>query len=71
MAVDGTFPTVLGLPRDEQLKWFVALLATSELLFFAGVYTLGEDWWERFRTLFHHEAKRGQSPFSRGSIREA
>jgi hypothetical protein len=43
---------VLGLARDEQLKWFVALLAVSELLFFAGVYTLGEDWWGRFRALF-------------------
>jgi len=54
VAVDGTFPTVLGLPREEQLKWFVALLATSEILFFAGVYTLGEDWWERFRELFQN-----------------
>jgi hypothetical protein len=54
VAVDGTFPAVLGLPREEQLKWFVALLATSEILFFAGVYTLGEDWWERFRELFQN-----------------
>ena len=54
VATDGTFPTVLGLPREEQLKWFVALLATSEILFFAGVYTLGEDWWERFRELFRN-----------------
>jgi len=54
VTTDGTFPMVLGLPREEQLKWFVALLATSEILFFAGVYTLGEDWWERFRDLFRN-----------------
>ena len=54
VATDGTFPAVLGLAREEQLKWFVALLATSEILFFAGVYTLGEDWWERFRELFRN-----------------
>ncbi len=49
---DGTFPTVLGLSRPEQLKWFVGLLVASEALFFAGVYTLGADWWGRFRALF-------------------
>jgi len=54
VATDGTFPTVLGLPREDQLKWFVGLLAASELLFFAGVYTLGADWWERFRELFQN-----------------
>ena len=51
-AADGTFPTVLGLNRPEQLKWFVGLLVASEALFFAGVYTLGADWWGRFRALF-------------------
>ena len=54
VATDGTFPTVLGLAREDQLKWFVGLLAASELLFFAGVYTLGADWWERFRDLFRN-----------------
>jgi hypothetical protein len=51
-AADGTFPTVLGLSRPEQLNWFVGLLVASEALFFAGVYTLGADWWGRFRALF-------------------
>ncbi len=51
-AADGTFPTVLGLDRAEQLKWFVGLLVAAEALFFAGVYTLGADWWGRFRALF-------------------
>jgi len=51
-AADGTFPTVLGLHRPEQLNWFVGLLVASEALFFAGVYTLGADWWGRFRALF-------------------
>jgi hypothetical protein len=55
VVADGTFPTVLGLGREDQLKWFVGLLATSELLFFAGVYTLGADWWGRFRELFRPE----------------
>jgi len=54
VATDGTFPMVLGLAREDQLKWFVALLAASELLFFAGVYTLGEDWWGNFRDLFRN-----------------
>jgi hypothetical protein len=27
-------------------------LVTSELLFFAGAYTLGADWWGRFQALF-------------------
>ena len=46
---EGPFPTVLGLERPEQLKWFVGLLISGEALFFAGVYTLGADWWGRFR----------------------
>jgi hypothetical protein len=49
---DGTFPTVLGLGRDDQLQWFVGLLVASEVLFFAGVYTLGADWWGKFQALF-------------------
>lgn len=48
----GSFPEVLGLGRDEQLRWFIGLLATAEVLFFAGVYTFGADWWGRFRALF-------------------
>ncbi|MDH3652728.1 MAG: hypothetical protein OEN21_00520 [Myxococcales bacterium] len=52
VATDGTFPTVLGLGRAEQLKWFVGLLVAAEALFFAGVYALGADWWGRFRALF-------------------
>jgi hypothetical protein len=52
VVAEGTFPTVLGLNHEEQLKWFVGLLVASELLFFAGVYTLGADWWGRFRALF-------------------
>lgn len=55
VAAEGTFPTVLGLNRDEQLQWFVGLLVGSEVLFFAGVYTLGADWWGRFRALFQWE----------------
>ena len=51
---DGTFPTVLGLNRAEQLTWFVGLLVAAEALFFAGVYTLGADWWGRFRALFRN-----------------
>jgi hypothetical protein len=50
---DRTFPTVLGLARDDQLQWFIGLLVTGEVLFFAGVYTLGADWWGQFRALFH------------------
>jgi hypothetical protein len=60
VATDGTFPTVLGLAREDQLKWFVGLLAASELLFFAGVYTLGADWWGRFRELFRPERGLGR-----------
>jgi hypothetical protein len=52
IVAEGTFPTVLGLGHEDQLKWFVGLVASSELLFFAGVYTLGADWWGRFRELF-------------------
>lgn len=52
LAADGTFPTVLGLPRPDQFRWFVGLLVAAEALFFAGVYTLGSDWWGRFRALF-------------------
>lgn len=52
VTAEGTFPTVLGLSRPEQLKWFVGLLVAAEALFFAGVYTLGADWWGRFRALF-------------------
>ena len=52
VAAEGTFPTVMGLGRDEQLEWFIALLIVSELLFYAGVYALGADWWGRFRALF-------------------
>lgn len=52
LGVDGAFPAVLGLEREEQLQWFVGLLVTSELLFFAGVYTMGADWWGRFQALF-------------------
>lgn len=55
------FPEVLGLARPEQLKWFLSLLLTAELLFFAGVYTLGADWWDRFRNLFAQN-ERGESP---------
>jgi len=53
-AADETFPTVLGLSRPEQLNWFVGLLVASEALFFAGVYTLGADWWGRFSALFRN-----------------
>lgn len=49
---EGAFPTVLGLAREEQLRWFLGLLVASEALFFAGVYTLGSDWWGRFQSLF-------------------
>lgn len=52
LASDGTFPTVLGLAHEEQLKWFLTLLVAGEALFFAGVYALGADWWGRFRALF-------------------
>jgi hypothetical protein len=52
---EGAFPTVLGLAREEQLKWFMGLLVASEALFFAGVYTLGSDWWGRFRALFRRK----------------
>jgi hypothetical protein len=52
VASDGTFPEVLGLDRSEQLQWFVGILAAAEVLFFAGVYALGADWWARFRALF-------------------
>lgn len=55
VSAEGTFPTVLGLGRDEQLNWFLGLLIGSELLFWVGVYTLGADWWERFRDLFRKE----------------
>ncbi len=51
-ASQGSFPEVLGLGRDEQLRWFIGLLATAEVLFFAGIYTFGADWWGRFRALF-------------------
>jgi len=54
VATDGTFPLVLGLAREDQSKWFVGLLASSELFFFAGVYALGADWWERFRELLQN-----------------
>ena len=54
VTAEGTFPTVLGLSRPEQLKWFVGLLVAAEALFFAGVYTLGADWWGRFRALFRN-----------------
>lgn len=57
VTAQGLFPTVLGLPHEEQLKWFVALLAAGELLFFAGVYTLGADWWGRFRELFQGQGE--------------
>jgi hypothetical protein len=59
VATDGTFPTVLGLAREQQLQWFVGLLVASEALFFTGVYTLGADWWGRFRALFD---QKGDSP---------
>lgn len=59
VAAEGTFPTVLGLGHAEQLQWFVGLLVASEALFFAGVYTLGADWWGSFRTLFQ---EKGDSP---------
>jgi hypothetical protein len=52
VATAGTFPTVLGLDRDQQLKWFLGLLIGSEVLFWIGVYALGAGWWERFRALF-------------------
>jgi hypothetical protein len=61
VAADGTFPTVLGLGHPEQLEWFVGLLVAAEALFFAGVYTLGADWWGRFRALFH-QSEKGDSP---------
>ena len=61
---EGAFPKVLGFGREEQLKWFVGLLVASEVLFFAGVYTLGADWWGRFQSLFiPPDPKRGQTPF--------
>ena len=60
IVADGTFPLVLGLGREDQLNCFVGLLATSELLFFAGVYTLGADWWGRFRELFRPERGPGR-----------
>ena len=53
----GTFPTVLGLDHQQQLRWFLGLLAAGELLFFAGVYTLGADWWGRFRELFQGQGE--------------
>jgi hypothetical protein len=52
VAAEGTFPTVLGLGHAQQLKGFVGLLIAAEALFFAGAYTLGADWWGRFRALF-------------------
>ena len=55
VVADGAFPEVLGLDREEQLRWFVGLLAAAEILFFSGVYTLGADWWGRFSALFKIE----------------
>lgn len=52
VSVQGAFPEVLGLGREDQLGWFVGLLAAAEVLFFAGLYTLGGDWWDRFQSLF-------------------
>ncbi|MBW1758108.1 MAG: hypothetical protein JRJ80_18335 [Deltaproteobacteria bacterium] len=57
LIAEGTFPTVLGLNHQDQLKWFLGLLAAGELLFFAGVYTLGADWWGRFRELFQGQGE--------------
>ena len=64
-ASDGTFPEVLGLARGDQLVWFVGLLAAAEVLFFAGVYALGADWWARFRALFEASS----TPSSEGRVR--
>jgi hypothetical protein len=63
----GSFPEVLGLDRDEQLRWFIRLLVTAEVLFFAGIYTFGADWWGRFRDLFEWE---GDTRPRRGLKRE-
>jgi len=53
----GSFPKVLGLDRDQQLRWFVGLWVTAEWLFFAGVYTFGADWWGKFRALFEWDER--------------
>jgi len=55
LASDGAFPTVLGLDHDQQLRWFVGLLIAQGVLFFAGIYAFGADWWGRFRELFQWE----------------
>lgn len=52
VSMEGGFPKVLGLGREDQLRWFVGLLAGAEVLFFAGLYALGGDWWDRFQALF-------------------
>ncbi len=42
----------LGYPRDHHTAWIVGLLLSSDLLFVAGLFVLGGDFWERLKKLF-------------------
>ena len=65
VSTEGTFPEVLGLGREEQLRWFVGLLAAAEVMFFAGLYALGGDWWDRFQSLFETRPDPASGPLVR------
>jgi len=41
-----------GCPRAHQAAWTIGLLLASDLLFIAGLFVLGGDFWERLKKLF-------------------
>lgn len=42
----------LGVPRSHHSAWIVGLLLLSDLLFIAGLFILGGEFWERLKKLF-------------------
>jgi hypothetical protein len=43
---------LLGHPRVHPTAWIIALLISSDILFVAGLFVLGGEFWERLKKLF-------------------
>jgi len=50
---------LLGYPRAHHTAWIVSLLLASDLLFIAGLFVLGGEFWERLKKLFEWPGDRG------------
>ena len=50
--VENPLPSVWGLDYDQQASLVLYLFLIGEISFLVAIWTLGADWWGRFRNIF-------------------